>query len=1078
MKIPIAGRKKKHWQRILAGLFVISCLTALFSLFMLKKGISFESFSVGPVAISNFSLIWKKKLEIQVDTVTLQKQHEKKKTSNISKNVSRSLKAIHFLTRLFSTIAVNEIRIGQFTGTLYLNEATDKQPQTFSLTSRDLSIHSNLSLQQHTIVFDITEAFSKRFDTRATGQIRLDTEKRQFTGNLTADLVGSLPVAVSFNGNSKQISFVGQETGRIDTIVPLVDLFGLDHNIRRWITDYLKGSRYNLKTFKGILPWNNPRVLLDTLYAEVRVDNCEYTFAQGYEPIKTSSTDVVFNKGVLTITPHDATFYNQSGGSSWLDINFNDPEKILLTARIKTLARANDDILTLLKYYRIDIPFKQITGETEVDLALAITLNRFQVKANGSLQISDSVIEWEQEKYGVANAEIILDNSNIIIEHMIASSEKRFVAAISGTLDAGSDMGDLHIELRKFTYKIGESTLTLGESANKPIIKYHIRPDGHSLEATASSWKLDGLKFKVGPLTSTFSAKNLSGVLSPTMLTIPVGVSAEVSGSFSFKPQKAELHCNLLHYKVKNLVLKSRAIPITVQYDQGLSLQTKAISNWTMNKTPTTFYPSKASYSDNTLTVINSRLSYGIFFDSHVSGQYNSLNKQGSFLLTALKIREKHVGNLLVPGSGIPVEINGQKEKLVIKIPELDLSISSGKNKNWSATFNDIATIHQRSALLQKYSIDAGRVTISSEDGKKPYIFSADIPYSYPILVKDHKPVGRLSIQGKITDKGFQGTVNKDLSIQYTDHLSVTSNNIGYNVPAIIKVIKELAKSVTPDSSQNGNITATCEAHNSTLFLNPDRQALADRIYLEYDGDRSTINLEHDKGTLNLELKGDQFTLVGKELNDVFMGSLVQGSDFSGGRMTMAAKGSFDHFSLLIKVEDTVLKGLKPLNNMLAFLNTVPALITFSHPEYSTQGLPVSSAVVGMKVRKGLATIDSFDVKSPVLTVTGTGWVNVSQNLMDMDFNMITQAKTNVRRIPLLGYVLAGKEKRPSITLKVHGNLQNPKVENSMFREVATMPFSLLYRTLTLPYHMVESMADNGEVIQEKNADASPGAPK
>ena len=49
---------------------------------MLKKGISLKSFSVGPLAVSSFSLIWKEKLEIQVDTLTLQKQHEKIKTAN------------------------------------------------------------------------------------------------------------------------------------------------------------------------------------------------------------------------------------------------------------------------------------------------------------------------------------------------------------------------------------------------------------------------------------------------------------------------------------------------------------------------------------------------------------------------------------------------------------------------------------------------------------------------------------------------------------------------------------------------------------------------------------------------------------------------------------------------------------------------------------------------------------------------------------------------------------------------------------------------------------------------------------
>jgi hypothetical protein len=200
------------------------------------------------------------------------------------------------------------------------------------------------------------------------------------------------------------------------------------------------------------------------------------------------------------------------------------------------------------------------------------------------------------------------------------------------------------------------------------------------------------------------------------------------------------------------------------------------------------------------------------------------------------------------------------------------------------------------------------------------------------------------------------------------------------------------------------------------------------------------------------------------------MGALLHGAGIKGGSMSLAAQGTVDHATAVFMVKDTVFMDYKPLNNMLAFINTVPALITFSPQEYSTRGLPVSTAVTGLVFDKGIATIESFSLKSPVISMKGAGEVDFIRNQMNMVVNLITQAKVNINKIPLLGYIFAGKEKRPSITLKVSGSLDDPQVDYSVFREVATLPFSILYRTLTLPSRLVDTMvelndnANNGQI--------------
>lgn len=123
----------------------------------------------------------------------------------------------------------------------------------------------------------------------------------------------------------------------------------------------------------------------------------------------------------------------------------------------------------------------------------------------------------------------------------------------------------------------------------------------------------------------------------------------------------------------------------------------------------------------------------------------------------------------------------------------------------------------------------------------------------------------------------------------------------------------------------------------------------------------------------------------------------------------------------------------------------------------------LDSAIIGLSIEDNITHVKHLEIKSPVLSMTGAGSVNIPKNSIDMTLNLITKAKTNISKIPLLGYILTGKEQRPSIALQVSGDLNKPDVKNTVFKEVATLPLSLLYRTLTLPVHMANTVVCFGE---------------
>ena len=134
-----------------------------------------------------------------------------------------------------------------------------------TLNSDDLNFKSVLTFNKNTLDVDIIEARNSRFNSDFKGKLQVDGRNDRITGTVTALINGNFPVSVDITADDKELTFQGREAGEITEIKSLVDLFGLSHRIQRWITDYLSGSRYHLVSFKGKLPWDNPKEILSTL---------------------------------------------------------------------------------------------------------------------------------------------------------------------------------------------------------------------------------------------------------------------------------------------------------------------------------------------------------------------------------------------------------------------------------------------------------------------------------------------------------------------------------------------------------------------------------------------------------------------------------------------------------------------------------------------------------------------------------------------------------------------------------------------------------------------------------------------
>ena len=109
-----------------------------------------------------------------------------------------------------------------------------------------------------------------------------------------------------------------------------------------------------------------------------------------------------------------------------------------------------------------------------------------------------------------------------------------------------------------------------------------------------------------------------------------------------------------------------------------------------------------------------------------------------------------------------------------------------------------------------------------------------------------------------------------------------------------------------------------------------------------------------------------------------------------------------------------------------------------------------------MVVKDNYLTLKSLEINTPATKIAGIGWLDFNKKDMNLDITMTTTAGVHLSKIPLLGYVFAGEKKDPTTSLQISGDFEDPQVQHTAIKDVVSLPFKALYRTLKLPAHLVE----------------------
>jgi len=1022
----------KIFIRVLA--IIVISITIIFAagFITLKQGIHISELSFSNTQISNTRLTLDNKLKLEIESITVEPTEEKPSPGAKPSYIRNILRAVNVIEKFFTSIDIEKIVIGSLNASFQFQENEAGQ---LSINSPQLEMQAQISTEGEFLVVDIEKISAIKYQSHASGQIRIDTANRQLTATIVAMLANTLPLHLEVKADTEQLTFTGFGKQSVTSIAPIVDLFELGPNISPWMNENLAASEISLTSISGSIPYDNPASLLQTLHAVVYVKDTEYTFAQGLEPIKARDTDVIFEQGVLKIQPHNANFYGQDAGNSGLEINFNS-SPFILTAYFRTSTQTSGGILTLLEHYGISFPFEQKEGVTDTDLTLAINLSTNEIDANGTFRAENSVFEYDQQLFDVDQLDIELSNStNINLLKFKISKNDQFSASITGEFDAVKNSGGITAIIEKFSYLSPHSVLRLANPLNTPLkIHYLMRPEGGSVSVSASNWKMGDAPVSVGEFTAAFDHKTWSGALPPTPVSIDPWFYTTVSGTFRLKPPYADLDVTLVGLTHDALRMEQPEIEIKLAIGDEISLQTVNPAKFSYASTPFTLLPTQTTFAEQKLTFHQSGLELNNQLSSGITGVLDFNKQTGNLTLDQIRITDKTGKTLLAVEKPVPAKLSWQGNSTLLKIPMLGIELETQDQGGWSVALKEFNKLYPYSPWLQNYKLQEGDLLLKSKSGSVPYSISGRLTSSRAYLIEGDNPVHDYQFSGKYNGEAISLDINEKVHIEVTDKVSMSSNNVGYNLPAILDISKEVDSNQNrQDGSKNKAFKFELNAKDSFIYLSENRRALADKLSVTIDKGTIDGDLRFGQGFANMQIKNEKISLVGEGFENPFLNELVTFLDFGKGEIEFQIGGNLDNLDAVFHIEDAVINDYGLLNNLLAFINTVPSLLTFRVPNFNRSGLPASEINVALNISDGIVNIKSLNVDSKELDMRGEGKVNLRDNSIDMAFNLITGAKKSLGRIPLLGYVLSGNEKRPSITLTITGDMNDPKIKNTAY---------------------------------------------
>lgn len=1008
------------------------------------EGFRIDHLKLGEVKIEQLYLKWDNALQVKAASVDLSALQNSDTPMSL-KPLSKLPRTIRWIEEWVQSIDIGTIRYGTYSASLhYLKGSTGK------ISIGNLSSQSRGTFDLNTTDFTLNLPSYSLKNSRFAASMHIKLPEQTIRTQIIAYFPQTPKIVLNATGDTDTVRVWVHSADPLLTVKPIVDFFALDPEVVPWIVNYAKASSLHLHRLEGRFRYDKPDELLQNLIADASAFDASYTFAQGFEPVRSPKIDLHFAKGKLYIYPRNGTFYTLPTEQSHVVIDFT-AEHTLLEVILKTAhGKLNDPISALLAFYDIQLPIKQQKGECAVDLKLSVNLHTLDTTGNGIFIPTASEMLLDKIVLQTQNGIVKVEKNHVSFNGFGVRYGDMAHAAVNGEYNTQNERGIVTIDVDEASLVKGNLSLY---SPNDPLrITYLIAPGGDTLNAERSQWNLLGERLGIESFHAPFDYHRAYAAIRSVPFSLGNNVKGEINGLFDGTKKLSDFNIRLHTFKLNNINLNQSRFDVDLHYGNDiLKLQVNDPSSWSIHQLPLLVSPFSAVYQNDLITFDQIEAVLGDLLKANLTGSYRMNTHKGTIRLSDMVPLSPKLTPIIESKEAIDLIVDAKNDPISIDAPDLKAHFTTAAN-GWKITLSDISLITEKSPILRRYHINNGFLNLFYTGETSRLQFNGEIDYLYPLMVINDTPIDHYRFSGSYQNDITQIRVNDRITITNAPQsIYVRANNSGLNLPMLFKFLSAHQNDADFDSSSDSK-PISIHATNSYLYLMKERKIITDTLNATLNNDNFDASFQHMNGSATLKIRNNLFSINGKGFNDNFMEHLFALSDFSGGNFSFEAKGRTDSFDGLMRVDNTILKDYRLLNNVLAFVNTVPSLATFSLPNYNAKGLPVSEGYAHFGYQKGTVSVDNFTLNSPEMKITGNGQADFATDQVEGVLTLKTDLGSKLGKVPMVGYILLGEDGSISTTLTVSGKLDNPKVSTAIAKEIVTAPFNILKRTLVYPF--------------------------
>ncbi|SFP45593.1 AsmA-like C-terminal domain-containing protein [Hydrogenimonas thermophila] len=460
---------------------------------------------------------------------------------------------------------------------------------------------------------------------------------------------------------------------------------------------------------------------------------------------------------------------------------------------------------------------------------------------------------------------------------------------------------------------------------------------------------------------------------------------------------------------------------------------------------------------DSKIIIKPCKISFIPHIDATINGSIDLYNKKGEFIsqIKRLQYSYNSIPLIKIIDQKLPIKMNFN-DRVTFEAPELNLIFSYKSGGSIKVVSKDIKPIvpYLKGPLLP---IKGGKIEIVYSLQK----LEADgfINYSNNFLTYNNQPIEKFSFQVKRDKLQTTAALNSNIFITLQKNRTFI-NTIGVDI-----YIDNLLKTIEPYTQKVSNKTKTTKqifhikGKNSILYYkNIELPCSSYSAILKTNPLNIKFISQHNDGEIRGIIEKSYINITGKQIPDYVIRKITTLDYIYGGLFDFNAIGDINNFKGTILVHNSLWAKNAFYNNVLAMLNTIPAVLTLKNPGFSNKGFKIKEGAIQYHYQDNILYFDNILMNGDSAQITGRGKINFKSEtiLMLMQIHFLENLTNILNKIPIAGYLIFGDDGTMAVTLNINGYLENPKVTTETVKDVVQVPLNILERTLKLPFKLFE----------------------